>query len=445
MNDLAGASPGHLAETQVGAALRVGIAGLGTVGAGVVRLLRDNAGLIAARAGRPIEVVAVSARDRARERGIRLDAFAWHGDATALAAAPGIDVVVELIGGADGPARALVMAALGAGRPVVTANKALLAHHGAEIAQAAERARATLCFEAAVAGGIPAIKALREGLAANRIRRVAGILNGTCNFILTAMHERGRQFGEALSEAQQRGYAEADPSFDIDGLDTAHKLAILAALAFGRPVDLAAMHVEGIRHVTALDIAFARELGHRVKLLGIAQAGPRGIETRVHPCLVPQDSSLARVEGVNNAVVAEGDFVGRVMLEGRGAGAGPTASAVVADLIDLARGHALPVWGVRGAALAAAPAAAADGAGTYYLRLMVLDRPGVIADVAGALRDSGVSLETMLQHGRAPGEAVPVVLVTHETREAQMRAAVAAIERLDSVLERPALIRIEFA
>jgi homoserine dehydrogenase len=327
---------------------------------------------------------------------------------------------------------------------VVTANKALLARHGVALAEAAEKGGTTLGFEASVAGGIPVIKVLREGLAANRIRRVAGILNGTCNFILTSMRERGREFADVLAEAQKLGYAEADPSFDIDGVDAAHKLAILTALAFGRPVDFASVYVEGIRNVSALDITFAKELGYRIKLLGIARRTEAGIESRVHPCMVPEDSPLARVDGVYNAVVAEGDFVGRVMLEGRGAGAGPTASAVVADLIDIARGRAAPVWGAAVAQLSASAAVPMDAyAGAYYLRLMVVDRPGVIADVAGALRDSGVSLESMLQHGRAPGEAVPIVLVTHETRESQMRVAMDRIERLDSVLERPSLIRIE--
>jgi homoserine dehydrogenase len=327
---------------------------------------------------------------------------------------------------------------------VVTANKALLARHGGALAEAAEASGATLAYEAAVAGGIPIIKALREGLAANRIRRIAGILNGTCNFILTSMRERGREFADVLAEAQKLGYAEADPSFDIDGVDAAHKLAILTALAFGRPVDFAAIHVEGIRNVSALDITFARELGYRIKLLGIARRTEAGIESRVHPCMVPEDSPLARVDGVYNAIVAEGDFVGRVMLEGRGAGAGPTASAVVADLIDIAQGRRAPVWGAGIAQLSSAPSVPMDAyAGAYYLRLMVVDRPGVIADVAGALRDSGVSLESMLQHGRAPGEAVPIVLVTHETKESQMRLAIDRIERLDSVLERPSVIRIE--
>ena len=424
--------------------LSVGVAGLGTVGAGVLRVLRDNAALVSARAGRPVAVVAVSARDRKRDRGVPTAGLRWYDDPVALASDPAVDVVVELIGGSDGPAAALVSAALAAGKPVVTANKALLAVHGAALAAQAEAAGVTLAFEAAVAGGIPVIKALREGLAANRISRIAGILNGTCNYILTTMRDHGREFADVLAEAQRLGYAEADPSFDIDGIDAAHKLAILAALAFNRPVDFASVHIEGIRAVSALDILFAGELGYRIKLLGIARRTEAGIESRVHPCMVPQSAPIARVDGVYNAVVAEGDFVGRVMLEGRGAGAGPTASAVVADLIDLARGRLVPVWGADGTALSHLPSVPMSAhVGAYYLRLMVVDRPGVIADVTAALRDAGVSLESMLQRGRAPGEAVPVVLVTHETNEAAMLGALDAIAAMDAVLEPPALIRIE--
>jgi len=424
--------------------LSIGVAGLGTVGAGVLRLLRDNAELVAARAGRPIAVTAVSARDRTRERGVPTSGLRWYDDPVALAHDPALDVVVELIGGAEGPGRELVQAALAAGKPVVTANKALLAVHGAELARLASEAGATLAFEAAVAGGIPVIKALREGLAGNRIDRIAGILNGTCNYILTVMRERGREFADVLAEAQRLGYAEADPSFDVDGIDAAHKLAILAALAFNRPVDFPAVHIEGIRAVSALDIAFATELGYRIKLLGIARRTEAGIESRVHPCMVPQAAPIARVDGVLNAVVAEGDFVGRVMLEGRGAGAGPTASAVVADLIDLGRGRGTPVWGADAAMLADLPAVPMSAhVGAYYLRLMVVDRPGVIADVTAALRDAGVSLESMLQRGRAPGEAVPVVLVTHETNEAAMHQALDQIAAFETVLEKPTLIRIE--
>jgi homoserine dehydrogenase len=424
--------------------LSIAVAGLGTVGSGVLKLLRDNADVVAARAGRPIAVTAVSARDRTRDRGVPLSGLRWYEDAVALAANPAVDVVVEAIGGADGPALALVRAALAAGKPVVTANKAMLAVHGATLAREAEERRVPLAFEAAVAGGIPVIKALREGLAANRILRIAGILNGTCNYILTQMRERGREFAEVLADAQRLGYAEADPSFDIDGVDAAHKLAILAALAFGRPVAFDAVHVEGIRTISALDIAFAGELSYRIKLLGIARRSDGGVEARVHPCMVPASAPIARVDGVFNAVVAEGDFVGRVMLEGRGAGAGPTASAVVADLIDIARGRFTPVWGAGSAELSSAPSVPmSEHIGAYYLRLMVVDRPGVIADVTAVLRDLGISLESMLQRGRAPGEAVPVVLVTHETQEAAMREALSRIAALDAVLEAPTLIRIE--
>jgi homoserine dehydrogenase len=423
-------------------ALRVGVAGLGTVGAGVVRMLAANADVIAARAGRDITVTAVSARDRQKDRGVSLAGLRWRDDPAAMLA--DVDVVVELIGGAGGPAKALVEAAIAAGKPVVTANKALLAVHGAALAAAAERAGVALGFEAAVAGGIPVIKALREGLAGNRMSRVAGILNGTCNYILTVMREEKRDFADVLADAQALGYAEADPSFDIDGVDAAHKLAILAALAFGRPVDFGAVHIEGIRRVSALDISFAEELGYRIKLLGIARETAGGVEVRVHPAMVPVKSFLASVDGVFNAVLAEGDFVGTILLQGRGAGAGPTASAVVADLIDIARGAYIPVFGARVAALADSPTVPVQKhVGAYFLRLMVVDQPGVMADVTAILRDCNVSLESMLQHGRAPGEAVPIVLVTHETNEAAMNQAIARIGRLGAVVETPALIRIE--
>jgi homoserine dehydrogenase len=426
------------------APLSVGLAGLGTVGGGVLTMLRDNADIVTARAGRAIAVTAVSARNRGRDRGVSLDGLRWFDNPVAMANDPSIDVVVEVMGGSDGPARALVEAALAAGKPVVTANKALVAVHGAELAGLSERTGTTLAFEAAVAGGIPVIKALREGLAGNRISRVAGILNGTCNYILTVMREQKSDFAVVLAEAQRLGYAEADPAFDIDGIDAAHKLAILAALSFGRPVAFDAVHVEGIRGISAIDIAFAAELGYRIKLLGIARQTEAGVAARVHPCMVPEAAPIARVDGVFNAVVAEGDFVGRVMLEGRGAGAGPTASAVVADLVDIARDRVTPVWGAGSGALSNAPSVGMEQhVGAYYLRLMVVDRPGVIADVTAALRDSGVSLGSMLQRGRVPGGAVPVVLVTHETRESAMLEALTRIAALDSVIEKPALIRIE--
>ena len=423
--------------------LRVGIAGLGTVGGGVVKLLAAQAGLITARVGQEIKVTAVSARSR-RDRGFSLDGFTWHDGPVALAADPDVDVVVELIGGSDGPAKALAEAAIAAGKPVVTANKAMLAMHGPELAALAEARGVTIAYEAAVAGGIPVIKVLREGLAGNGVSRVAGILNGTCNYILTTMREEGRDFADVLADAQKLGYAEADPSFDVDGIDAAHKLAILAGLAFGARIDFAALHIEGIRRISDLDISFAQELGYRIKLLGIAERKEDGISLRVHPAMVPLSRPLATVDGVFNAVQLEGDFSGPVFLRGRGAGEGPTASAVVADLVDIARGVRIPVWGQAATSLAPArvlPMAAHEGA--YFLRLMVVDQPGVLADVTAILRDHGISLESMLQNGRKPGESVPIVLVTHETSEAAVNGALARIAKLPSVLEEPALIRIE--
>jgi len=425
-------------------ALRIGIAGLGTVGSGVLRLLKEQGGLLAVRAGRPIEVVAVSARDRGKQRDADLSACRWLDDPVGLAAEPDVDVVVELIGGDEGPARALVEAALANGKSVVTANKALLARHGVALARCAEAKTATLAYEASVCGGIPIIKGLREGLAANAVSELHGILNGTCNYILSQMRDTGRAFEDVLAEAQALGYAEADPSFDIDGIDTAHKLAILTAVAFGTEVDLGSVHIEGIRHIGALDITYADELGYAIKLLGIARRTPDGIEQRVHPCMVPKTTAIAAANGVQNAVVAQGNFADKVNFVGRGAGGGPTASAVVADLIDIARGCRVPVFGVPADRLVkATPRPIERRFGAYYLRLMVIDKPGVIADVAAALRDHQVSLESVLQRLRAPGDNVPVVLTTHETYEASMNAAVAQIAALEAVVEAPRVIRIE--
>jgi homoserine dehydrogenase len=424
--------------------LKIAVAGLGTVGSGVLQLLDRQADLIARRAGRRIVVVAVSARDRRRDRGVDLSSVRWYDDAAAMAADPEIDVVVELIGGAQGIARDVVDTALEHRKHVVTANKALMAHDGTHLALRAEERDLILSFEAAVAGGIPVIKGLREGLAGNRLERVYGILNGTSNYILTTMRELGHEFGEVLAEAQKLGYAEADPSFDIDGIDAAHKLAILASVGFGRPVDLDGVYTEGIRHVSRLDIEFAEELGYRIKLLGIARLTENGLEQRVHPCMVRRETPIAAVEGVHNAVVAEGDFVGRVVLQGRGAGAAPTASAVAADLVDIAAGRRVPPFGLPTSDLRPTPGVAIEHHhGAYYIRLMVVDQPGVIADVAAALRDEQVSMESMIQRGRAPGEAVPVVMTTHITVEAAMRRALQKIEALDTVLEPPRMIRIE--
>ena len=429
--------------------LRIAIAGLGTVGCGVVALLRDNAALLEQRTGRPIELVAVSARERGKERGIALAGLDWRDDALALAAHPAVDVVVELIGGPEGTARALAAAAFANGKHLVTANKALLAHHGAALAAAAQDAGRHLGYEAAVAGGIPIVKALREGLAGNRIGGVYGILNGTCNYIMTAMHDsvqagRARDFDSVLAEAQELGYAEADPSTDIDGIDAAHKLAILTSVVFGCAVDFDSVHVEGIRHVSALDIGFAIELGYRVKLLGIARAGGDAITQRVHPCMIRETASIARVDGVFNAVVAEGDRIGSALFEGPGAGAGPTASAVVADLVDIARGRIMPAFPNSAAGLPRPVATPMDRhVGAYYIRLMVVDRPGVLAGIAACLRDEQISVEAMLQRGRNPGEVVPLVLTTHEASEAAVVRALSAIGRLDPVMEPPRMIRIE--
>lgn len=426
------------------APLRVAIAGLGTVGAGTVALLASDPARLALRAGRPIEVRAVSARDRHRDRGVSLDGCRWVDDARELAQADDVDVVVELIGGSDGIALDLTTAALRRGKAVVTANKAMLAWHGAELAKLADEAGVPLAFEAAVAGGIPIVKSLREGLSGDAVQRVFGILNGTCNYILTVMRETGRDFADVLEEAQKLGYAEADPSFDVDGIDAAHKLALLAAIAFGGRPRFDAIHIEGIRHVSALDIEFADELGYRIKLLGVARLTPAGLEQRLHPAMVRQESPIAQVDGVFNAVGVLADPVGLVMHEGRGAGSGPTASAVVADLVDIARGIRLPTFGVPSRALmdqSIAPMAAHEGC--YYIRMMVLDQPGVLADVAAILRDQHVSIEALIQRARNPNQPVPIVLTSHSTTEAAMTAALKAIEALPTVIESPRMIRIE--
>ena len=424
--------------------LKIAIAGLGTVGAGTLRILHEQSNLLAQRCGRALAVSAVSARSRQRDRGVSIDAFEWFDDPVAMARGGDADVVVELIGGEDGIAKAVLEAAIGAGRHVVTANKALLAHHGTALARAAEAANVTLAYEAAVAGGIPIVKALREGLAANSLSRVYGILNGTCNYILTTMRRSGRPFDDVLREAQELGYAEADPSFDIDGVDAAHKIAILTSIAFGTEIDFGAVHVEGIRQISPLDIEYADELGYRIKLLATTRRTGHGIEQRVNPSMVPNSAPIAFVEGVTNAIVAEGDTIGSAVHVGPGAGGGPTASAVVADLIDIARGRVTPTFAVPADQLEPLmPAAMERHSGSYYIRLMVDDKPGVVADVAAALRDEKVSLESMLQRARSSDEAVPVVLTTHTTEESAIRRALERIAGLSSVREAPCMIRIE--
>ena len=423
--------------------LRIALAGLGTVGGGVIRLLETNGALIARRTGRPIEIAAVCARDRSKDRGVDLTRYAWEDDMTLLAGRDDIDVVVELVGGSDGPALALARRTLAAGKGLVTANKAMIAHHGMELAEAAETANggsgAPLKFEAAVAGGIPVIKGLREGAAANAIERIYGILNGTCNYILSTMERSGRDFADVLREAQDLGYAEADPAFDIEGTDAAHKLAILAAIAFGSRIDFGAVAVTGITRIRAADIAQAAALGYVIRLIGLADAADRQLFQRVQPCLVPRAHPLAAVDGPTNAVVAEGNFVGRLLFQGRGAGDGPTASAVVADLIDIARGDTGAPFSVPVAGLdALAPADPGHRQGRAYLRFTVADRPGVLAEITAAMRDAGVSIESLIQQGRPEeGGEVLVAMVTHEGPEGGVAKALALLQGSASLTEPP--------
>ncbi|MBI1216837.1 MAG: homoserine dehydrogenase [Alphaproteobacteria bacterium] len=426
-------------------ALRIGIAGLGNVGASVFRLLEEHGDLLQARTGRALRVTAVSARNKGKNRDIDISGVTWHDDPVAVANDPEVDLVVELMGGAEGAAFDLVSAALALGKPVVTANKALLASRGAEVVALLKKSEGgTISFEAAVAGGIPVIKGLREGLAANGIKAVYGILNGTCNYILSEMSETGRAFEDVLKEAQDLGYAEADPTFDVDGIDAAHKLSILSGLSFGCLPDVAHIDMKGIRSITPLDISFARELGFCIKLLGISRLTEKGVEQSVEPCLVPKDSAIASVGGALNAVYIDGDYVGKVLLTGFGAGGNPTASAVVADIVDVARGRALPLMGIANENVAPLqPANILERIGSYYFRLMVLDQPGVIADISAILRDHNVSLESVLQRGRDPDQPVPVILTTHETTEQGVQNVAAEIGRLKAVVEPPYVMRIE--
>ncbi|TNC72976.1 homoserine dehydrogenase [Rubellimicrobium roseum] len=424
------------------APLRIGIAGLGTVGAGVVRILQTHRDLVAARAGRPIEIVAVSARDRGRDRGVPLDAYAWEADPVALARRPDLDVFVELMGGHEGAAKDAIEAALTQGRDVVTANKALLAHHGQAFARTAEASGRVLRFEAAVAGGIPVIKALTEGLAGNQMTRVMGVMNGTCNYILTRMESAGLPYSEVFEEARALGYLEADPRLDVDGIDAGHKLSLLAAIAFGTQVAFDAVELEGIGSVTIEDIRHAADMGFRIKLLGVAQMTGRGLEQRMQPCLVPATSPLGQLQGGTNMVVLEGDAVGQVVLRGPGAGAGPTASAVLSDLVDIARGNRLPTFGQPAATLRQARPAKAAVPAPYYLRLQLVDKPGALAKVARVLGDSGISIDRMRQYGHEDATA-PVLIVTHKTTRAALDEAMAAFPETGVLAGDPVALRIE--
>lgn len=428
--------------------LNVALAGLGTVGTGVVRLIETNAELIARRAGRPIRIAAVSARDRTKDRGVDLSRYTWEDDPSALAEREDIDVVVELVGGSDGPALALARKAIAGGKGLVTANKAMIAHHGLELASAAEEAGVPLKFEAAVAGGIPVIKGLSEGAAANAIERVYGILNGTCNYILSTMEDTGRDFADVLEEAQKLGYAEADPTFDIEGIDAAHKLTILAAIAFGSRLRFDAVETMGVSPVKAADIEQARSLGYVIRLIGMAEIdrsnGVTGLFQRVRPHLVPIDHPLAHVDGATNAVVAEGNFMGRLLFQGAGAGDGPTASAVVADIIDIARGEKRAAFSMPASELEAiAPAPTGHRLGRSYIRFTVHDRPGVLAEVTAAMRDAGVSIESLIQKGGAEeGSDVIIAVVTHEGPESAVTEAMRILDGSDSLSEPPLVMQI---
>jgi homoserine dehydrogenase len=431
--------------------LKVGLAGLGTVGASVVRLIEQQRHSLSLRAGRPIEVVAVSARSRSKDRSIDIKKLRWFADPVELARDPQIDAFVELIGGDGNPARAAVAAALKSGKSVVTANKALLARHGIELAELAEKQKVALNFEAAVGGAIPIVKTLREGLAGNNVTRIYGILNGTCNYMLTRMERVRLSFDECLKEAQRLGYAEADPSFDIEGHDTAQKLSLLASLAFGVRVDPAAIYVEGITSITTADLEAAEELGYRIKLLGVAVRTDKGIEQRVHPTMVRKDSAIAQVMDVTNAVTVDAERMPPITLVGPGAGGAATASAVVADIADIARGVRAAPFGRASAKLKVSKKAPMQRhEGGYYIRMLAVDKPGTAATIAKRLAQHNISMESIVQRHSGPpaGGAergkgpVPVILITYATTEDAVRKALNAVQRDKVISVRPQLISI---
>lgn len=422
--------------------LRLGIAGLGTVGVGVVRIVRQQAKMLTTRAGRPIEIVAVSARTRDKDRGVNLSHYDWEDDPVALAKRDDVDVFVELMGGSDGPAKAATEAALAAGKDVVTANKAMLAHHGQALAELAESKGCNLRYEAAVAGGIPVIKALMEGLAGNEMTRVMGVMNGTCNYILTRMQNAGLTYEEAFAEADGLGYLEADPNLDVGGIDAGHKLAILSALAFGTRTNFDAVELEGIGAITIDDITQAADMGYRIKLLGVAQMTGRGLEQRMSPCLVPAKSPIGQLEGGTNMVVLEGDQVEQIVLRGPGAGMGPTASAVMGDVMDIARGFRLSTFGQPAATLKPCAQASSATPARYYLRMSLDDKPGALAKVATLLGEAGISIDRMRQY-RHDDTTAPVLIVTHKTNRDALDTALTGIRRLDVLAGDPVALRIE--
>ncbi|MFT4013225.1 MAG: homoserine dehydrogenase [Paracoccus sp. (in: a-proteobacteria)] len=424
--------------------LRLGIAGLGTVGTGTVKIIQKHAALLSARAGRPVAITAVSARDRRKNRDLDLSAYAWEDDARALAVREDVDVFVELVGGHEGIAREAVIAALTAGKDVVTANKALLAIHGQELAELAEANGRVLRFEAAVAGGIPVIKAMTESLAGNEIRRVMGVMNGTCNYILTRMESGGLPYETVFDEARQLGYLEADPTLDVGGIDASHKLALLSSIAFGTRPSFDTVEIEGIERVSIDDIRRAADMGYRIKLLGVAQMTGRGLEQRMSPCLVPSDSPLGQLQGGTNMVVVEGDSVGQIVLRGAGAGEGPTASAVMSDIVEIARGVRMPAFGQPASLLVRPQPARTAVPAAYYIRLALTDKPGALAKVASVLGDAGISIDRMRQYGRHDTEGVaPVLIVTHKTTPEAIGHAIEALPRTGVIAGEPVELRIE--
>ena len=420
---------------------RIGVAGLGTVGAGLLKFLGERPDF--APAGGRAVVAGVSARSRSRPRAVDISGFPWFDDPVALASSPDIDLFVELVGGSDGTAKAAVEAALNAGKPVVTANKALIAEHGLELARIAEAKGAPLVFEAAVMGGTPAVKMLREGLVGDEVGSIAGILNGTCNYILTEMEASGRSFAEVLAEAQAKGYAEADPTMDVGGFDAAHKIVILAALAFGAAPNFKAAEIEGIEGVELIDIRLAHDLGYRIKLIASASSQGDGARVRVHPALAPLDHPLAQAGGALNALFIEGRRIGRIFLQGPGAGSGPTAAAVAADIADVMAGAVRPVF-QRGAYDLLPLSAGQQGSDgeRVFVRIMVRDRPGVIAAVTEALAKAGVSIDSILQRPVDRTGVVPIVLTTQPASEAAIADALDHIAALDAAVERPRMIRL---
>ncbi|ARU01397.1 homoserine dehydrogenase [Yoonia vestfoldensis] len=422
--------------------LRLGIAGLGTVGLGVVRIVQKHADLLQARSGRAITISAVSARSRDKDRGVDLSGYAWEDDPVALARRDDVDLFIEVMGGHDGPAKDATEAAIAAGKDVVSANKALLAVHGQALAETAEAADRVIRFEAAVAGGIPVVKALTEGLAANEITRIMGVMNGSCNYILTRMESAGLTYQEVFDEANALGYLEADPELDVGGIDAGHKLALLSAIAFGTQVDFDAVQLEGIGAVSIEDIRQAADMGFKIKLLGVAQMTGRGLEQRMSPCLVPDTSPLGQLQGGTNMVVLEGDSVGQIVLRGPGAGEGPTASAVMGDVMDIARGLRISTFGQPATSLRRARPARAAVPAPYYLRLQLLDKPGALAKVARALGDAGISIDRMRQYGHAAPTA-PVLIVTHKTTRTALDEALDAFKDTGVVSGDPVAIRIE--